>query len=162
MRWDSVATVRRFVRADRRPVRDDQARRSGSPNPLKTYHTEIHHPSTSRLATGRPAIPSVLVVACWLVVSVFSLFGVAGCSDDHRRLSEGEALGYKRELIREGSLSPSQITEFGNDTRRTRSEIDSLYEKLSAESAAQRAKERAYWESDLRRELEPEPEPVEP
>ena len=44
------------------------------------------------------------------------------------------------------------MTKFGSDTRRRKAEIDALYNKLSADSAAERATERAYWESELRRE----------
>lgn len=92
-----------------------------------------------------------VILLCSLLLATATL-SMSGCSDDHRRLSEGETLDYKRDLIRQGELSASQVTEFGSDTRRTKAEIDSLYGKMSAESAVERAKERAYWEDELRRE----------
>ena len=65
----------------------------------------------------------LVTLVCSLAIAV----ALAGCSDDHRRLSEKETLDYKRDLIRQGELSASQVTEFGSDTRRTKVEIDSLY-----------------------------------
>ena len=88
-------------------------------------------------------------ICCLFLVAFAAL---SGCSDKDRRLSEKETLDYKRALIRRGELNASQWTEFGSDTQRRKSEIDSLYNRLSAESAAQRAKDRAYWEGELRRE----------
>ncbi len=95
---------------------------------------------------------SVILVCSLVLAATLVMTSISGCSDDHRRLSEKEALDYKRDLIRQGELSAPQVTEFGSDTRRRKAEIDALYNKLSADSAGERAKERAYWENELRRE----------
>lgn len=102
----------------------------------------------------RPALLSV----CWL--SLVAVAVLPGCSGD-RRLSEKETLDYKRELIRRGELNASQWDAFGADTRRKKSEIDALYNQMSAESAVERAKERAYWEEQLRRDGADEAEGLE-
>ncbi len=93
-----------------------------------------------------PKIRSRVVVS--LVVAALML-PTAGCSNE-RRFSEGEALDYKRQLIRRGELSASQIDQLGSDSARTRAAIDSVYDKLRAGSAARRAKDRAFWEEELR------------
>ncbi len=93
---------------------------------------------------------SVILVCSLVLAAALVMTSISGCSDDHRRLSEKETLDYKRDLIRQGELSAPQVTKFGSDTRRRKAEIDALYNKLSADSADERAKERAYWESELR------------
>ena len=100
----------------------------------------------------RPDVLSVIVVCSLVLAAALAMMAVSGCSHDRRRLSEKEALDYKRDLIRQGELSAPQVNEFGSDTRRRKAEIDALYNKLSADSAVERAKERAYWENVLRRE----------
>lgn len=118
--------------------------------------------SLHRSKTLPPTPASPFALAAAVAAMLLALVPLTGCSDDHRRLSEKEALDYKRALIRQGELSASQVTEFGSDSRRTRVEIDALYSRMSAESAEQRTKERAYWEDELRREREAAAESSEP
>jgi hypothetical protein len=115
---------------------------------------KLYQPKTSRATLVR-----ALALAATVTLALSIAGSIAGCSDDHRRLSEKETLDYKRALIGRGELSASQATEFGSDTRRTTAEIDALYGRMSAESAEQRAKERAYWENELHRESAETAEP---
>ena len=96
--------------------------------------------SSARFHAHAPKIRSRVVVS--LVVAALML-PTAGCSNE-RRLSEGEALDYKRQLIRRGELSASQIDQLGSDSARTKAAIDAVYDKLRAESAEQRPRERAF------------------
>ncbi len=78
----------------------------------------------------------------------------AGCSDRDRRLSEGEALRYKRALLVEHgeSVSSDQVEQIGRFSGRTKREIDGYFERLQREHEREVERDRAAAASELRRE----------
>ncbi len=79
--------------------------------------------------------------------------GCAGCSDHDRRLTEGETLAYKRELLRENpqAISADQASDFGHDRGRTKGEIDARFDVLRREFDVDKAEARKEWEAERER-----------
>ena len=69
------------------------------------------------------------------------------CSDKDRRMPEGETLAYKRQLVYShwGKISTSQANDFLYYPGRTQGEIDTYFEKLLSDFAAQKKADEASW-----------------
>lgn len=71
-------------------------------------------------------------LACW---------GPIGCSDTSRRMSEGEALQYKRALVKENQtqISETEAVELMYHPARTKAELDRYLAELRKRFAARQA-----------------------
>ena len=106
----------------------------------------------------RPARPLIPMLGLAVIVGLVGLVSTA-CSDHDRRLTEGEALQYKRELLRANpqAISPDQATDFGQHRGRTKAAIDRRFDELQREFDVEKAEARKTWEAErerVRRELD--------
>jgi hypothetical protein len=85
------------------------------------------------------------LLSCALLLGVVCL--APSCSDKDRRMSEGETLAYKRQLVlsHEGEISTTQAEELLYHPARTQGQIDTYFEKLLSDFAARKKAEEAIW-----------------
>ena len=83
---------------------------------------------------------------------VLGALASAGCADRDRRLTEYEALEYRKQLVRgsQGQLSEEQVHRLMYHPARTPREIDSNFEKLQSEFVEQQARDAAAWSESRR------------
>ncbi len=91
-------------------------------------------------------------VASALLIGV-AVSAVTGCNDKDRRLSEMEALSYKRQLVQRQEISYSLADRLGNFPGRTEREIDAYYKSLQREQDEITAAERRAIDLEVRERL---------
>jgi hypothetical protein len=87
---------------------------------------------------------------CGFLVVALVIAGVVGCADKSRRLREGEALQYKRELLQSHphELNPQYVERFLYSPARSKNDINAVFDDFAKKSAEAAAADRAQYSKE--------------